>query len=189
MNRDLEESTRATALARSLEGRSMQLSIGAIMDLHAAILGARLSLTSGVAAADAQISGPLFALLGLFNETAASPASAASVQVRGDADIASRFRELFKLLRPDLETQTARLIGELPARGLARFSAAALDWGRRAIDSGRRNVAEYLVEESRDLVNKTELDEFLRGADLAREAADRVEARLALLERRRGAGS
>ena len=57
---------------------------------------------------------------------------------------------------------------------------------RGAARAGRRfgeNIAEYLQEESRDLVNKTELEEFLRGVDELREASDRIEARLRRLER------
>jgi ubiquinone biosynthesis protein UbiJ len=46
------------------------------------------------------------------------------------------------------------------------------------------NIAEYLQEESRDLVNRHELDEFLRGVDTARDTIDRVEARLSRLEHR-----
>jgi ubiquinone biosynthesis protein UbiJ len=41
-----------------------------------------------------------------------------------------------------------------------------------------------LQEEGRDLVNRTELDEFLRGVDEVRETTDRIEARLGHLERR-----
>ena len=187
MNRDLAESPRAASLAQSLEGRSLRVTAGSLLSVRAAVQSGRIALLSDADAADADIGGPPLALLGLFNATAANPGSAPAVQIRGDADTANRFRELFKLLRPDLETQVARLLGEVPARALAKFSVAALDWGRRALDSGRHNLAEYLQEESRDLVNRTELDEFLRGVDLARESADRVEARLAMLERRRGA--
>ena len=46
------------------------------------------------------------------------------------------------------------------------------------------NLTEYLQEESRDLVSKPELDEFLQGVDALRETADRVAARLLRLERR-----
>jgi ubiquinone biosynthesis protein UbiJ len=60
----------------------------------------------------------------------------------------------------------------------------ALTWARRAGRAARDNIAEYLEEEGRDLVNRTELEEFLRGVDGAREAADRIEARLARLEAR-----
>jgi len=216
MNRDLQESMRATALARQLEGRSLRVTAGSLLDLRAGIHGGRLFLTAQNAAADhaaaradavagdaapavaaagaakaadAEISGQVWALLGLFSASAANPGSAPSVQIRGDADTANRFRDLFKLLRPDPEAHLSRLIGDLPARGLAQFTASAFDWSRRALDGGRRNIAEYLEEESRDLVNKTEMEEFLRGVDLAREAADRVEARLVLLERRRGVTS
>jgi ubiquinone biosynthesis protein UbiJ len=41
-----------------------------------------------------------------------------------------------------------------------------------------------LQEESRDLVNKPELEEFLHGVDTLRETADRVDARIARLEQR-----
>ena len=44
------------------------------------------------------------------------------------------------------------------------------------------NIAEYLQEEGRDLVNKTELEEFLRGVDTLRDTADRIDARLKHLE-------
>ncbi len=50
--------------------------------------------------------------------------------------------------------------------------------------SAGENLAEYLQEESRDLVSKPELEEFLLGVDQLRETADRVEARLARLEQR-----
>jgi ubiquinone biosynthesis protein UbiJ len=51
------------------------------------------------------------------------------------------------------------------------------------------NIAEYLQEEGRDLVNGTELEEFLRGVDELRDAADRIGARLGRLESRlKGAG-
>ena len=48
-----------------------------------------------------------------------------------------------------------------------------------------RRVSEWQSEEEgRDLVNRTELEEFLRGVDELRETADRIDARLGRLERR-----
>ena len=51
------------------------------------------------------------------------------------------------------------------------------------------NIAEYLQEEGRDLVNRTELEEFLHGVDQLRETGDRVEARLGRLEARLPGGT
>ena len=52
-------------------------------------------------------------------------------------------------------------------------------WARKARRTAAENLAEYLQEESGDLVSKPELEEFLHGVDRLRETADRVEARLA----------
>jgi ubiquinone biosynthesis protein UbiJ len=49
-------------------------------------------------------------------------------------------------------------------------------------------MAEYLTEESRDLPTRIEVDEFLADVDRLREATDRLEARLAALEKPRGPG-
>lgn len=187
LNRNLDESAEAASSLRHLDGRSLRIDITSLISVRAAVHGTRLLLSSGNAleGADAVISGSAFALMNLLAANAANPGSASSVQVSGDAEMANRFRDLFKLLRPDIEGEVARFIGEVPAHGLARFASAAMHWSRRAASSGRQNIAEYLQEESRDLVNKTELEEFLRGVDHVREATDRIEARLAAMERKR----
>jgi len=185
LNRNLDESGQAPAIARYLEGRSLRIEVTSLLSVRASVHSGRLLLNSGAAeAADAAISGSVAALVSLLKQDAGHPARTAAAQVRGDAEVANRFRELFQLARPDIEAEISRLIGEIPARGLAKAAQSALKWGRHAAASARENLAEYLQEESRDLVNKTELEEFLRGVDRAREAADRFEARLTQLERK-----
>jgi ubiquinone biosynthesis protein UbiJ len=128
------------------------------------------------------IVGSPTALLGLMAGTARTPGGSPA-QVRGDAETAAAYRELLRAARPDLEEELARLVGDLPARRLGALAQGTLAGLSRA---GRRfgeNLAEYLQEESRDLVNRTELEEFLRGVDELREASDRIEARLRRLER------
>ena len=75
-------------------------------------------------------------------------------RIRGDAEIASRYRELFALARPDLEEELSRLVGDVPARRLSQFAKAAFAWARKSGRTAGENVAEYLQEESRDLVNR-----------------------------------
>jgi hypothetical protein len=94
------------------------------------------------------------------------------------------YRELFLLARPDLEEELSRWIGDLPARRVSLCGAGAILVARTRAQL-RRNVAEYLQEESRDLVGKTEVEEFLRGVDELRDdrrsgrgAAARLELRL-----------
>jgi ubiquinone biosynthesis protein UbiJ len=191
LNRCIGDSAQAAALARTLEGTSLAVEVTAITRILAAMSAGRLNLLTsdeaGAApAANATISGSLPALLQLFNGTrdakGAVPGRAA--QIRGDAEIANRYRDLFLLARPDPEEELSRWIGDIPARRLSQFAGRALEAARRVRRTAGENIAEYLQEEGRDLVNKTELEEFLRGVDSLRDTADRIDARLKHLEQR-----
>jgi len=205
LNRCIDASTQAGALARRLQGTSLQINVEGITRVRAAAFGGRLALSaddaagaaaaiSGIAAAaisgaDAVISGSVPALLHLLKsgsnrELRRSGAAGRPAQIRGDAEIANLYRELFILARPDPEEELSRWLGDLPARRLSQLAKHALEFARRTRRTAGANIAEYLQEEGRDLVNKTELDEFLRGVDDVRETADRIETRLERLERR-----
>jgi ubiquinone biosynthesis protein UbiJ len=200
LNRCIDESTHAQALARRLRGTSLQIDVHGITSIRASIFGSRLALFPGIdggaaqagaaqAGADATISGSLPALFQLANGGAGREAGAPATmgppaQIRGDAEIANLYRELFMVARPDPEEELSRWIGDFPARLLSEWGRRALHMARRVHRTAGENIAEYLQEEGRDLVNKTELEEFLRGVDELREMADRIEARLGHLERR-----
>jgi ubiquinone biosynthesis protein UbiJ len=195
LNRGIDQSLRARAVAGRLHGTSMELRIEGLAPIRIAACRGRLVLATGPGGgagaaagtdADAVIAGPPLALLELFARRAESSAPRGSerVHVSGDAEIAARYRELLELARPDWEEELSRLIGDLPARRVSLAARAALSWVRGFAGSARANVAEYLQEESRALVSKPEVEEFLAQVDALRETADRVEARIARLERR-----
>jgi len=184
LNRNIAAQSRGAALARRLEGKSLQLEVSGYTRVRAATAGGRIALLAGEdAAADALIVGSPGALLQMLTGAARPQAGGErSVQVKGDAEIAALYRELLQLAKPDLEEELSRLIGDVPARRLAQWSRRTGSWLAGAGRSLGANVAEYLQEESRDLVNSTELEEFLRGTDELREALDRLEARIKRVE-------
>jgi ubiquinone biosynthesis protein UbiJ len=185
LNRCIDSSTQAASLARRLQGTSLQVDIEGITRIRANAHHGRLALTAGDdSAADAVISGSPPALLQLLKGSARREPGKPAAQIRGDAEIANRYRELFMLARPDPEEELSRWIGDFPARRVSQFAKAILERMRHARRTAGENIAEYLQEEGRDLVNTTELDEFLRGVDELRETADRIEARLGRLEAR-----
>jgi ubiquinone biosynthesis accessory factor UbiJ len=185
LNRCIDSSTQAAALARRLQGTSLQIDIDGVTRIRANAHHGRLALTAGDdSAADALISGSPPALLQLLKGGTRREPGKPAAQIRGDAEIANRYRELFMLARPDPEEELSRWIGDLPARRVSQFARHALQLARHARRTAGENIAEYLQEEGRDLVNSTELDEFLRGVDELRETADRIEARLGRLEGR-----
>jgi ubiquinone biosynthesis accessory factor UbiJ len=184
LNRNIEASGQAAAVARRLRGTCVQLDVEGWIRVRASVSEHRLVLAAGDdSPVDAFITGSPAALWNLLRANAAGGGTRRA-QIRGDAEIAHLYRELFALARPDLEEELSRIVGDMPARRIARLARGSFAWLRGAQRTLRENIAEYLQEESRDLVNHPEYEEFLRGVDAARETADRVEARLAGLERR-----
>jgi ubiquinone biosynthesis protein UbiJ len=190
LNRSIGSSAQAESLARRLQGTSLQVDVDGIARIRACAHHGRLALLAGDdSPADATISGSLPAILQLFERGAVRRPGRAAAQIRGDAEIANRYRELFILARPDPEEELSRWIGDFPARRLWQLAERAREFARRTRRTIGENIAEYLQEEGRDLVNKTELEEFLRGVDALRETCDRVEARLGRLEARLPGGT
>jgi len=202
INRGIAGSARASELAGRLNATALRIDIQGVTAIRAAVSGGRIALVaetspanvaaagdaasddhSSGAAVDATIVGSPLALLQLARGEADRGAAVAA-QVRGDAELANSYRQLFTCARPDLEEEISRIVGDFPARRLTQLASHTLAWVRRAGRTTRDNVAEYLQEESRDLVGKLELEEFLHSVDTLRETADRVEARLARLEQR-----
>jgi ubiquinone biosynthesis protein UbiJ len=188
LNRNIRGSQAAGALARRLDKTSLRIDVDGVTSVRAALDAGRLAMLTGAGeSADAVISGSPPALLALMTGAGNRPQSQGSIKITGDAEIAGAYRDLFAAARPDLEEELARLIGDMPARRLSLFAQQTVSWARKAGRSFADNLAEYLQEEGRDLVNKTELDEYLRGVDVLRESVDRLDARVAHLEQRRKA--
>lgn len=193
LNRNLPRSPQARALCAQLAGRCAALTIdGAGLRLVLATDGQRLALTHGprpdgegaAAPADVEIGGTPLSLLALLGPDAEGVIRRGDVRIDGDAQIAQGFRELARLLRPDIEEELSRLVGDAAAHSLARTAAGVFDFGRRLASTGSRNVAEYFAHERADLVPRAEADAFFADVDRAREDVDRLAARVELLARR-----
>lgn len=188
LNRHIAASSRARGLLAELCGRSMELKFAATP------LRIRLSATAdGLSvrpaaeeASDAVIEGTPLSFLRLATGDAAHLMRAGGTEVHGDAEIADGFRKLLAAARPDIEEELSRFTGDVAAHYLAGFARDTFEFGRRVRDALARDAAEYLTEESRDLPVRVEVEEFLADVDRLRESVDRLDARLAAVERVRG---
>lgn len=155
-------------------------------DLHFTVADGKLVCQPGrFAAADATLSG---SPLNLARLAAADPEAVireGHVRISGDADIASDFRALLDMVRPDWEEELSRYTGDVAAHAVGRAARGFADWASRARSSLGRSLAEYLTEESRDLAAAAEIQEFNREVDELAVAVDRCEARLRLLRAQR----
>jgi ubiquinone biosynthesis protein UbiJ len=194
LNRGLPRSPRAQQLCAELAGRRVAIVIVPALAGSSHVLvestGDSLKL-SAVAAGmlegappDATISGGPLGLLALSGATPEAVLQRGDVRIEGDAELAQKFRELALLLRPDLEEELSLVLGDVPAHQLGRFARAAFGWTQKAAATTVRNVAEYLGHERRDLVPRSEAEQFLQGVDTLREDVDRLAARIDLLTRR-----
>jgi ubiquinone biosynthesis protein UbiJ len=199
LNRGLPRSPRAQQLCAELAGRRVAIAIapaqsgrgphvlvestGGSLKLTAVTAGGLPSAPSDAAPPDATITGGPLSLLALSGPAPEAVLQRGDVRIDGDAELAQKFRELALLLRPDLEEELSLVLGDVPAHQLGRFARAALGWTQKAATTTVRNVAEYLGHERRDLVPRSEADQFLQGVDTLREDVDRLAARIDLLNR------
>jgi ubiquinone biosynthesis accessory factor UbiJ len=189
LNRGLPRSPRAQQLCAELAGRSVAVAItGSSRRILVESTGLSLKLRAvspGPLASpgDATISGGPFSLLALSGPAPEAVLQRGDVRIDGDAELAQKFRELALLLRPDLEEELSLVVGDVPAHQLGRFARAAFGWTRKAASTTVRNAAEYLGHERRDLVPRSEAEQYLRGVDTLREDVDRLAARIDLLTR------
>ena len=187
LNRGLPRSPRAQQLCAELTGRSVAVEIREITRLLLQSTGVSLRISRGDAGADAEIVGGPFGLLALGGERPEAVVQRGDVEIRGDAELAQKFRELILLLRPDPEEELSLVVGDVPAHQIGRFARMARGWTHRAASTTVQNIAEYLGHERQHLVPRNEGDQILRGFDAVREDVDRLEARIALLAEKRGA--
>ena len=142
LNRGIDQSIRASALAGRLNRTSMEVCIEGVTAIRIAMSSGRLALARGGGArADAVIAGSPLALLDLFarREDSSAHRAAERVQITGDAEIAANYRVLLELARPDWEEELSRVVGDLPARrSRSRRSGALLGARIRAQRLGER---------------------------------------------------
>ncbi|PMS21203.1 sterol-binding protein [Trinickia dabaoshanensis] len=104
------------------------------------------------------------------------------VKIEGDAEFATQLAKLAEHLRWEPEEDLAKLIGDAPAHRAAELVRTA---GAQALRAGRGlrdSIAEYLLDESPQLVRRGALDTFNSELARARDALARVEKRIDRLD-------
>jgi ubiquinone biosynthesis accessory factor UbiJ len=182
LNRGLPRSPRARQLCSELAGSRLGVEVRGVTRILVHSSGDVLHCTRDAAgAAEVDVSGSALSLLALAGPSPDAVLQRGAVEIRGDADIARKYRELARLLMPDLEEELSLAIGDVPAHQLGRLARTVFGWSRQAAATAVQNVAEYLAHERADLVPRAEAEQFTSGVDRLREDVDRLEARINLL--------
>ena len=181
------------AALRPLEGRRIQVAVDApslAMDIM--VGGGRLQVgpASEVLEADLAVRGTLGGLLGqlpFFRRDHATPVG--KVKVSGDAELARRLQTLADRFDPDWQQPFVAVFGEIIGVQMANTARAALRQLRDAGGSLAQNAAEFVTEESRDVVPRAELNAFHDDVDALRDDVERLQAKVDRLRGNASQGS
>ncbi|MBT8537661.1 hypothetical protein G6715_07715 [Polynucleobacter paneuropaeus] len=107
-----------------------------------------------------------------------------AVKISGDADLAQLIGRLVSQVRWEYEEDLAKWVGDAPANFAVRQAKTMVKAGQAATKDFLQNVAEYVSEERKILLNKR--DFMIRKNELneLRDSVDRIEKRIALLEQK-----
>lgn len=129
---------------------------------------------------DVRISAPITVLLR--HALSGSSSIPVGVSVEGDAELLSRFAALLAKVGFDPEEWLAKWLGDAAGHRVHQGLRGLMDWGRNAVSTLSLDTAEYLREETRDLVHRADAERWMDEVDNLRERADRLAARLQRLE-------
>lgn len=170
---------------RTLDGRRVALHVAAPkLALQVTVAGERLQVGPVEDGADADLSvrstlGGLIAQLPFFRNDNAPPVG--KLRIEGDADLARRLQRLAERFDPDWQKPFTAVFGDVLGVQVANALRAGLRHARDAGGVFATNAAEYVTEESRDVIGRDELNAFHDDVDTLRDDVERVAARVARL--------
>ncbi|WMJ71258.1 SCP2 sterol-binding domain-containing protein [Stenotrophomonas sp. 24(2023)] len=169
--RHIDLTLEAPALAMRISVDGEQLRVGPV-DAQEADLAVRSSLAG------------VLAQLPLLANARRDSGGKGRVRVAGDAELARRLQQLAKGFDPDWQQPFVRVFGEVLGVQVANTLRNALQHARQGARDLAHSAAEFLTEESRDVVPRGELDAFHDDVDVLRDDVERLAARV---QRLRGA--
>lgn len=176
----LDDATR-DALAK-LDGRSVALILASPpLALRLQVEGDRLRVgpVDGDDAPDLAVRstlGGLLSQLPFLRREDAPPVG--KLRIEGDAELARQLQRLAERFDPDWQRPFAAVFGDVLGVQIANACAQALRQARSAGAGLAGSAAEYVVEESRDVVGRDELNAFHDDVDALRDDAERLAARV-----------
>ncbi len=193
LNRALALDPATLDALRRLDGQRVALEIARPpLALQVTVVGDRLVVGPVDQADEPDLSvrstlAGLVAQLPMFRRDDAPPVG--RLRVSGDAELARRLQRLAEQFDPDWQRPFAAVFGDVVGVQIAKAIANALRQGRDLSRNLAETAAEYVTEESRDVVGRNELNAFHDDVDVLRDDVERLAARVARLSPRPGGGA
>ncbi len=124
-------------------------------------------------------------LRGLIFQQPAETAFDPAIVVEGDTALVLGIRAVLLRVDVDWEELFSHYLGDTLSHQLGNLSREVKRWGGRARQTLMQDMAEYLTEEARYVVQRNELDAFVTAVERLRDDAERLEQRVQRLAGRR----
>lgn len=182
LNRALSLDPDTQAALRPLEGKRIALTLEApALAMEIAVEAAKLRVGPANRADEPDLAvrstlGGLFAQLPFLRKDHGAPVG--RVRVSGDAELARRLQTLAERFDPDWQQPFAAVFGDIAGVQIANTVRTALRQARTAAGNLAESAAEYVTEESGDVVAAAELAAFHDDVDALRDDVERLAARV-----------
>ena len=167
---------------KPLDGRRVAMALEApALALQVSVAGERLQVGPVDEAEEPDLAvrstlGGLLGQLPFLRKDNAVPVG--RVRVSGDAELARRLQALAERFDPDWQQPFVAVFGEIIGVQVANAARGALRQLRDVGGSLAQNAAEFVTEESRDVVGRAELDAFHDDVDALRDDVERLQAKV-----------
>ena len=167
---------------KPLDGRRVAMALEApALALQVSVAGERLQVGPVDEAKEPDLAvrstlGGLLGQLPFLRKDNAVPVG--RVRVSGDAELARRLQALAERFDPDWQQPFVAVFGEIIGVQIANAARGALRQLRDVGGSLAQNAAEFVTEESRDVVGRAELDAFHDDVDALRDDVERLQAKV-----------
>lgn len=187
LNRALALDPDTREALKPLEGRKIALSLEApALALQIGVASERLQVGPVEPSEEPDLAvrstlGGLLAQLPAFMGNALRKDNAAPVgrvHVSGDAELARHLQSLANRFDPDWQQPFVSVFGEIVGVQVANAARGALRQLRSAGANLAQNAAEFVTEESRDVVGRAELNAFHDDVDALRDDVERLQAKV-----------
>jgi len=179
----LDEDTRADL--RALDGRSIALTLASPpLALRVSVEGdaLRVGPVGDADRADLSVRSTLGGLLRQLPMLRREDAPmVGQLRIEGDAELARRLQRLAERFDPDWARPFTAVFGDVLGTQIANGIGFALRNARHMGKEFAGSAADYLTEESRDVVGRAELDAFHDDVDATRDDVERLAARVSRL--------
>ena len=114
---------------------------------------------------------------------ASDSAAMSEVAMSGDTALAGEIGYIAKNIRWDVEEDLSRIFGDIVAHRMVNTAEKLWGWRKQSLFGFAQTLVEYWTEERPLLAKSLPVQKFIRDVDTLRDDAERLEKRIARLER------